>query len=114
MKITGMRELERKMKKLSDIAQKEAKQEALYAGAVMVHSQADSLAPVDSGNLRSSLDFEVDTDDATIFTTVEYAPPVEHGTSKMAAQPFMRPALDNNVSNLKKLFSKIYAKHLER
>ena len=113
MKISGLKELEKKMKQLSDVARKEAKQEALHAGSVLVQGQATLNTPVDTGNLRSSIDFEVGSEDAVIFTPVEYAPHVEYGTSKMAAQPFLRPALDNNKSNIIKVFSQTYAKYLK-
>ncbi len=50
------------------------------------------------GRLRSSITNEIGTDSqglvATIGTNVEYAPYVELGTSKMAAQPFLLPALE--------------------
>ena len=114
MKIEGLKELEKKMKQLSNVARKEAKQEALHAGSVLVQGGATLNAPVDTGNLRSSIDYEVGSDDAVIFTPVEYAEPVEYGTSEMAAQPFLRPALDNNKSNIIKVFSQTYAKYLKR
>ena len=121
MKIEGMKELEKKLDQLSDVLKKEAKQEALHAGSVLVQGQATLNAPVGQykgsrvgGNLRSSIDFEVGSEDADIFTPVEYAPHVEYGTSNMAAQPFLRPALDNNKSNIIKVFSQTYAKYLKR
>jgi HK97 gp10 family phage protein len=40
-----------------------------------------------------------------IGTNVEYAPYVELGTSKMAAQPFLNPALEANKGNIKKIFA---------
>ena len=114
MKIEGLKELEKKMKQLSNVARKEAKQEALHAGSVLVQGQATLNTPVDTGNLRSSIDFEVGTDDAEIFTPVIYARHVEYGTSRMKSQPFLRPALDSNKSNLIKIFSQTYAKYLKR
>ena len=134
MKISGMEGLERKMKQLSDVARKEAKQEALHTGAVLVQGDATLRAPVGvysanagvyrsgpmkgqgrvGGNLRSSLDYEAGSEDAEIFATAEYAIEVEYGTSNKAAQPYLRPALDNNKSNIIKIFSEIYAKYLKR
>ena len=114
MKITGLGELEKKLKRLSDAAKTDAKQEALHAGSVLVQGQATLNTPVDTGNLRSSIDFEVGTDDAEIFTPVIYARHVEYGTSRMAAQPYLRPALDNSKGNIIKLFSQTYAKYLKR
>ena len=109
-----MKELEKKMRRLSNVAQKEAKQEALHAGSLLVQGQATLNAPVDTGNLRSSIDVEVGTEDAEIFTPVEYAAHVEYGTSRQAAQPYLRPALDNSKGNIIKLFSQTYAKYLKR
>ena len=121
MKVTGMKELEKKMKQLSDVSRKEAKQEALYAGSVLVQGDATLNAPVGQyndgrvgGNLRSSIDYEVGTGDADIFATANYAAHVEYGTKNMAAQPYLRPALDNNKSSIIKIFSDTYAKYLKR
>ena len=108
MKITGLGELEKKLKRLSDAAKTEAKQEALHAGALLVQGQATLNAPVDTGNLRSSIDVEVGTEDAEIFTPVEYATHVEFN------QPYLRPALDNSKGNIIKIFSQTYAKYLKR
>ena len=108
MKITGLGELEKKLKRLSDVARDDAKQEALYASSVVVQGDATLNAPVDTGNLRSSIDYEVGTDNADIFTPVEYAMKVEFN------QPYLRPALDNNRGNIVKLFADIYAKHLKK
>ena len=114
VKITGMEELKKKMKQLSDVARDDAKQEALYTSSVVVQGDATLNAPVDTGNLRSSIDYEVSSDDADIFTPVQYAAHIEYGTSNMAAQPFLRPALDNNKGNIVKLFSDVYKKYLAR
>ena len=108
VKITGMEELKKKMKQLSDVARDDAKQEALYTSSVVVQGDATLNAPVDTGNLRSSIDYEVSSDDADIFTPVEYAMKVEFN------QPYLRPALDNNKSNIIKIFSDTYAKYLKR
>ena len=114
MKITGLGELEKKLKRLSDVARDDAKQEALYASSVVVQGDATLNAPVDTGNLRSSIDYEVGTDNADIFATANYAAHVEYGTSNMAAQPFLRPAIDGSKNNIIKIFSDVYAKHLKR
>lgn len=55
---------------------------------------AANLCPVDTGRLRNSIIHAVDTGEkaAYIGAYVEYAPYVELGTSKMRAQPFLRPA----------------------
>ena len=135
LKITGLKELERKMKQLSDVARKEAKQEALYAGAQKVLTDAVSLTIVGQyganagtygsgpmrgqkrvgGNLRSGNDYEVDKEDATIFNSVKYARKVEFGVNRHGEKgAFLRPALDNNKDNIIKIFSDVYKKYLTR
>ena len=61
---------------------------------------ASALSPVDTGRLRSSLTFKVDGNSkgVTIGTNVEYAPYQEFGTSKMTASPFLRPAIENHLT----------------
>lgn len=70
----------------------------LQRRALQVDRAAKGLCPVDTGRLRSSITNEIGEDGdglvATIGTNVEYAPYVELGTSKMAAQPFLLPALE--------------------
>jgi len=112
VKIKGQEELNRKLKNMSEVVEREATQEALYAAATVVHGQAVSLCPVDLGNLKASLAFEVGDTEAEIGTPVEYAPYVEMGTSRQAAQPYLRPALDENTGKITKLFSDIYVKYI--
>ena len=64
-----------------------------------------------TGNLINSIAYALDGTKAVhIGTNVEYAPFIEAGTSRMAARPFLRPAvedfrdeykeiLDNNLKN---------------
>lgn len=113
-KIKGKKELEKKLRNMSDAARRDATQEALYSAAAVVHGQAVSLCPVDTGNLRISLHFEVFSDYAEVGTPVEYSPFVELGTARMAAQPYLRPSLDALEPKLPKLAGDIYMKHLRR
>lgn len=65
--------------------------------AVRVDAAAKRLCPVDTGRLRSSIGWRLTVDArglaALIGTNVSYAPPVEFGTYRTRAQPFLRPAL---------------------
>lgn len=63
---------------------------------------AKSLAPVRTGELRDSIDGEVDATGVTVFASAPHAGFVEHGTTKAAAQPFMQPAFDQTKDKLKK------------
>lgn len=73
--------------------------------------QAAALAPVDKGNLRGSINAKsLDVESAMYGPNVDYAIYPEFGTSKMPAQPFLRPSADW----LKRVGGKIYAKVLKR
>lgn len=54
------------------------------------------LAPVETGALRDSIHVEdnPDGEGQRVVVTVDYWPFVEFGTSIMAAQPYLRPIID--------------------
>lgn len=62
-----------------------------------VQSAARALCPVDTGRLRSSIVMKRGRDGQGFYvqvgTNVHYAPYVEFGTSRMAARPFLLPAV---------------------
>lgn len=64
-----------------------------------VADEARSLAPVGSGDedtpgvLAAGISSVRDGDDVLVQSLAPYSAHVEYGTSKMAAEPFMRPAL---------------------
>lgn len=86
---------------------------ALEASAILVQGEAKTLAPVDTGNLRNSITRETHEDYAIVGTNVEYGPFQEFGTSKMAAQPFLTPALNRNRSRIVQLISAAVKKGAE-
>lgn len=64
---------------------------------IRVDSRAKALCPVDTGRLRSSINWRIAHDSqglvGIVGTNVDYAPFVEFGTRYTAAQAFLRPAL---------------------
>ena len=91
-----------------------AKRGGLEAASLIVEGSATLRAPVDTGNLRSSITHRVVSDEeAHIGTNVDYAPYVEQGTSKMAAQPFLRPALDENEGRINRMIGEVIGKAAE-
>ena len=90
-----------------------AKKTALHAAVVFVHGVAVLRTPVDSGNLKNSLAFVVQGDEGRVGTNVEYAPYVEQGTSKQDAQPYLRPAVDENIPQIKSIISDILRSAIE-
>ena len=89
----------------------DAKRMGLTGAAMVVQGAAIALSPVKTGNLRGSISFKVESEDeARVGTNVEYAPYVEYGTKKMSAQPYLRPALDNNKSAIENMIKDAISK----
>lgn len=101
---------------LTEVRQKmdRALEAALDKIGLYVQAEAKLRAPVGvyndgsgrvGGNLRGSIEYRTDSSNkkVDIFTDVEYAHYVEHGTSKMAAQPFLTPAVQENLSNIRNI-----------
>lgn len=65
-------------------------------GKVHVASAPGQPPAIDYGFLINSIHSEEEKDGATVATNAEAAVPLEFGTAKMAARPFMRPGVDNN------------------
>ena len=88
-----------------DALEKATKQTALAAQA-----DARDNAPVDTGNLKQSISTEHERSreaaTSTVYTNVEYGLYQEIGTVKMAAHPYMMPALNANKSTFEQLARK--------
>lgn len=63
---------------------------------------------VDTGRLRNSISHDTDGKDVYIGSNVEYAPYVEMGTKKMAARPYLKPAVTEHTATYKKLVENEY------
>jgi HK97 gp10 family phage protein len=61
----------------------------------IVVEEMQGLVPVDTGALQESIGYSVSGTDLTFEATEDYAGFVEYGTSKMEAQPYFNPPLDN-------------------
>lgn len=66
----------------------------LVEGALIIAVEAENNCPVDTGYLKSTVFVREAGDDVEIGFEAPYASYVEFGTYKMAAQPYLRPALD--------------------
>jgi len=77
-------------------------QQVLMNGAIRVAERARELVPVRTGHLLASIRPEIedaqDSEEAfspiRVVADAEYASFVEFGTSRMEAEPFMQPAID--------------------
>ena len=104
VKVQGEKEVLRNMdayKRYMNIEVQNALEEVLE----LITEKAKSLAPVDTGKLRASVQGVVrrmasDIIEGHIEATVEYATLIEFGTENMKAQPFLTPALDEGLKIL--------------
>lgn len=104
----------------------DAIRKALEQSCLIVEGDAKAKCPVDSGQLRQSINHKVEDNAGWVSTNVEYAPYVEigtgiyssegggrqtpwvyqdasgewHRTSGSKPQPFMKPALEQNTSKI--------------
>ncbi|MDW0112158.1 HK97 gp10 family phage protein [Sporosarcina saromensis] len=101
-----MSTIERMPAKLNDEAKK-----AIHTRTLEMEANAKSLSPIDTGHLRRSLNSTFSDEGSStvgeVSTVVEYAPFVEFGTSKQAAQPFLTPSFVNASKNLEADLKKV-------
>jgi HK97 gp10 family phage protein len=97
MTVTGSETLRRNLARLAGAERRQAQGDGLEAGARIVETHSKLLCPVDTGFLRNSIQVDsVTPQEAIIAPHTEYAEHVEFGTERQAAQPYMRPALDEH------------------
>ena len=65
----------------------------MIATALKVVAQAKALAPVDTGQLKNSIEWGRDGEDLIVGTNNDHAVYQEFGTRNMTAQPYLRPAV---------------------
>jgi HK97 gp10 family phage protein len=103
--------------------------QAVMAGGFVLEAQAKMKAPVDTGNLVNSISTELVSSDETsafaqVGTGVVYAEAVEFGASvkngygkgipiTLPAQPYMRPAWDENIESIKATIERWAKKSVE-
>jgi HK97 gp10 family phage protein len=125
--------LDRILARLEEVANADGIRQAMGKACALVEREAKQKAPKDTGELRRSITSEVKEEGGEIqgivFTPLEYAPYVEYGTGLFAEeggrldvpwnyqddrgewhstsgqkpQPFMRPALDENKEEIKRI-----------
>lgn len=123
-------EVERKIQELIEDALPEAIETGITKACLVIEKEAKKKCPVDDGQLRNSITHKVDKLEGQVGTNVEYAPYVEigtgiystkgsgrmtpwvyrdaegkfHKTKGMKAQPFLKPAVDNNKDKILESF----------
>lgn len=61
-------------------------------------SAAQRIVPVDTGELHDSIHAETSAEGMFVVADADHASHVEMGTSKMPAQPYLRPALNTKIT----------------
>jgi|SRR5699024_334616 len=106
------KELSQKITQYAKEKPKEIKKEVAKTSE-SISNQAKSLAPVDTGNLKNSINVSYLNNGLTghIGTNVHYAPHVEFGTVYMGAQPFLFPSHEQEmpkfISSMKELLKDV-------
>jgi HK97 gp10 family phage protein len=121
--------LDKVLDKIDSLMDIEKIDKALGKAAAIVEASAKQKAPKGDGSLRNSITSKVDGFQGIVYTPLEYAPYVEYGTglfaesggrkdvpwsyqddegewhstSGMKPHPYMRPALEENRENIKRI-----------
>lgn len=62
-----------------------------------IEDAAKRIVPIDTGDLHDSIHTEVSSDGMFVVADADHAAFIEQGTSKMPAQPYLRPALHTKI-----------------
>jgi len=108
-KIVGDKEIQRKIEALAKKNDKELRT-VIQKAVIIVEGRAKENAPYEFGKLRASITHEVKSTSkghiGKVGTDVEYAPFQEFGTSKMAAHPYLFPAMKMSREDIITLLEK--------
>ena len=88
--------------------------EAAYDAARVIAEKASALAPVDTGFLSQNIYAEMTPDGGAVISEAPYTMHVEFGTSRMAAQPFLRPAMDEYTEEINRAVKRAADREVER
>lgn len=106
IKVVGMEKLQKKLKQ--NVRMDDVKRIVHHHGAEM-QEKAQEKAPVDTGYLKRSIGLEI-TDggmSAEVEPAADYGPYPEFGTRFMEAQPYMRPAFEEQSKEFRKDMQKL-------
>ena len=106
VEIVGMQQLQKKLKK--NVTLDDVKRVVRVNGSQM-QTKAQRNSPVDTGTLKRSIGLELSTGglEAAVAPTAEYAPYVELGTRFMDAQPYLKPAFNEQKKKFEQDMQKL-------
>ena len=94
IEVTGIEELKAKLSKLVSVADSA---DIAMAMAEVIFDESQDRVPVDTGELKASGAIRQEGDDAVVEYLAPHAAHVEYGTSRMAAQPFLRESSQEKI-----------------
>ena len=106
IKVVGLEKLQKKLKQ--NVQMEDVKKVVTHNGAEM-QAKAQQKAPVDTGYLKRSIGLEF-TDggmSAEVEPKADYGAYVELGTRKMEAQPYLKPAFEEQSKEFRKDMQKL-------
>jgi HK97 gp10 family phage protein len=80
---------------------------ALETIGLFVQGEAQERAPYDTGRLKQSIQTKKEGDFQIVYTNVEYAIIQEYGSKKVKAQPYLRPAYQDNINIIHNMWRRI-------
>lgn len=110
IKIDGLEELEKKLK--ANVTLNDVKRVVRQNGAELqkkIQDKADFKMGYQTGTTKRSVGLEIKDEGLTAESApeTEYSPYVEYGTRFMSAQPFVRPALEEQAAQFKSDMQKL-------
>jgi HK97 gp10 family phage protein len=136
IQITGLSDLEKRLRELPDRLAKNVLRGAVRAGAVVIQKEAKLLAPKDTGEMARDIMVKAAKSSKGFIAYHVYVRTgkksrlagrkrnvnrdsfywrfVEFGTSKMAAKPFMRPAFDTKKESATEAIRDYMAQRIDK
>lgn len=110
IKIVGLEQLEKKLK--NNVTLNDVKRVVRKNGSDLqrgIQRNADFKKGYQTGTTKRSVDLEISNGGMTAASgpTTEYSPYLEYGTRFMAAQPFVKPALEEQQRKFKSDMQKL-------
>ena len=110
IKVDGLNELQKALK--SNVKMDDVKKVVRHHGAALqtrMQGKADFTRGYQTGTTKRSIGLEIKDDGLTaeVAPTTEYSPYLEYGTRFMDAQPFVRPALNEQKEEFKRDMQKL-------
>ena len=110
IKVTGLDELQKALKE--NVTLDDVKRVVRHNGSELqerMQSKADFKKGYQTGETKRSIGLEIKTSgfEAEVGPETDYSPYVEYGTRFMEAQPFVRPAFDEQKAKFKRDMQKL-------